>query len=112
MDIFLEENCPHLIESIKHSGNSFEDVIQDPLYCIFGWNAKGPENYSKQYGKEIDAVLEFADEYDVDISEFDLSTIEKKVSFALMYIATELQSDYSSFICIKDDWYNCNGFQW
>ena len=93
MDIFLEENCSHLIEAIKECGYTFEDVKQDPLYCLFGCNAKGPETFAKQYGKEIEAAIEFADEYAVDVNEFDLSTTEKKVGFALMYIATELESD-------------------
>lgn len=93
MDIFLEENCSHLIEAIKECGYTFEDVAQDPLYCLFGWNAKGPESFAKQYGKEIEAAIEFASNYAVDINEFDLSTIEKKVRFAIMYMATELESD-------------------
>lgn len=84
-----------MIDSIKECGYTFEDVRQDPLYCLFGWNVKGPEIFAEQYGKEIDAAIEFANEYDVDISECDLSTMEKKVSFAIMYMATQLESDYT-----------------
>lgn len=93
MDIFLEENCPNLIEVIKECGYTFEDVIKDPLYCFFGRNAKGPENFAKQYGKEIEAAIEFASNYVVDVSKFDLSTTDKKVGFALMYMATELATE-------------------
>ena len=93
MDVFLEENCPHLIDAIKECGYTFEDVKQDPLYCSFGWNADGPETFANQYGKEIEAAIKFADDYVVDITEFDLSTIEKKVGFALMYMATELATE-------------------
>ena len=93
MDIFLEEKCPNLINAIKECGYTFEDVKQDPLYCIFGWYTNGPENFAKEYGKEIEAAIEFANDYAVDINEFDLSTTKKKVRFALMYIATELELD-------------------
>ena len=93
MDVFLEQNCSNLIDEIKECGYTFEDVIKDPLYCLFGWNAKGPENFAKQYGKEIEAAIEFASNYVVDISEFDLSTTDKKVGFALMYMATELATE-------------------
>ena len=94
MDIFLEQNCSNLIDTIKESGYTLDDVIKDPLYCIFGWNAEGIENFAKQYGKEIDAVIKFANDYDVDINEFDLSTNEKKVKFAISYLALQLQNDY------------------
>ena len=92
MDIFLEENCPRLIEVIKECGYTFEDVSKDPLFCVFGLFGR-PELFAEKYGKEIEAAIEFADEYAVDINEFDLSTTDKKVGFALMYIASELESD-------------------
>lgn len=94
MDIFLEQNCSNLIDEIKECGYTFDDVIKDPLYCIFGWYAKGVDIFAKQYGKEIDAAIKFANDYDVDINEFDLSTNEKKVKFAISYLALQLQNDY------------------
>lgn len=103
MDIFLERNCSHIIKRIKECGYPFENVIREPLYCLFGCSSDGVEIFAEQYGKEIDAAIEFADEYDIDVSELGLSTPEKKASFAIMYIATELQTDYSTFICIKED---------
>lgn len=100
MDIFLEENCPNLIEVIKECGYTFEDVSKNPLYCVFGLYGR-PELFAEKYGKEIEAAIEFANDYAVDINEFDLSTTKKKVRFALMYIATELESDCQ-------DWYAVN----
>lgn len=94
MDIFLEQNCSNLIDEIKECGYTFDDVIKDPLYCIFGWYTKGVEISAKHYGKEIDAAIKFANDYDVDINEFDLSTNEKKVKFAFSYLALQLQNDY------------------
>ena len=96
MDIFLEQNCPNLIEHIKESEYPFEDIVREPLYCVLGfYTPKLVEIFAEQYCKEIDAAIEFADEYDVDISKFDLSTPEKKVGFALMYLTTQLESDYT-----------------
>lgn len=92
MDVFLEENCPHLIEVIKECGYTFEDVSKDPLFCVFGLGGR-PELFAEKYGKQIEAAIEFADKYDVDVNEFDLSTTKKKVRFALMYIAIKLQDD-------------------
>ena len=51
MDIFLEENCPNLIEVIKECGYIFEDVVRDPLYCVFGLYGR-PELFAEKYGKE------------------------------------------------------------
>lgn len=103
MDLYLEDNCQHLIEAIKNSGCPLDDVARVPLDCVFGSHNKGLEAFAEKYNKEIEAVIKFADDYDVDINEFDLSTTEKKVGFALMYMATEIKLDYSTFICVKDD---------
>lgn len=96
MDVFLEQNCSNLIDAIKECEYPFEDIKQEPIYCVLGfYTPKRVEIFAEQYGKEIDAAIKFADEYDVDISEFDLSTPEKKVGFALMYLTTQLESDYT-----------------
>lgn len=93
MDVFLEKNCPNLIYRISNSGYTFDDIIEDPLYCIFGspYSLEDVENFAKQNDKEIETVIKFVEDYDIDvIKEFDLSSTCKKLIFAIRYLTTEL----------------------
>lgn len=93
MDTFLEKNCPNLIYRIITSGHSFKDVFKDPSYCIFGsnYNLKDIENFAKQNDKEIETVIKFVEDYDIDvIKEFNLTSSWKRMNFAISYLATEL----------------------
>ena len=98
MDKFLEKNCQNLIRKIQEGGYSFEDIIEDPIYCIFG-SSYSPEdviNFVKKYNEELNVSIKFkfADEYyKTNIKKFD-PTFEEKIRLAVRYLALELA--YSS----------------
>ena len=93
MDAFLEKNCPNLISVLRNSGHTYEDIIENPSYCIFGpfYSSEEVENFAKKYDKEIETIIKFVEDYDIDvIKEFDLSSTCKKLIFAIRYLTTEL----------------------
>ena len=93
MDAFLEKNCPSLISVLRNSGHTYEDIIENPSYCIFGpfYSSEEVENFAKKYDKEIETIIKFVEDYDIDvIKEFDLSSTCKKLIFAIRYLTTEL----------------------
>lgn len=93
MNAFLEKNCPNLIYRIFNSGHTYEDIIENPSYCIFGpvYSLEDAENFVKQNDKEIETVVKFVKDYDIDVvKEYNLSSIWKKMIFAIRYLATEL----------------------
>ena len=94
MDIYLEQNCPNLLEAIKDCGYTPEDVGRDPFYCILGCCSQEYfDKFVKENHDEIEAAIQFESEWDIDPKEWDLSTDEKRAKFALMYLATELESE-------------------
>lgn len=95
MDVFLEENCPNLLEAIKDCGYTPEDVERDPFYCVLGCcSEKTFDNFVKENHEEIEAAIQFAYMWEIDPKEWDLSTDEKRAGFALVYLAVELESDF------------------
>ena len=93
MDAFLEKNRPNLISILRNSGHTYEDIIENPSYCIFGpfYSSEEVEDFAKKYDKEIEIIIKFVEDYDIDvIEEFDLSSTWKSVDFAIRYLATEL----------------------
>ena len=100
MDAFLEKNCPNLIYRIFNSGHSFNDIIENPSYCIFGpsYSLEDVENFAKQNDKEIETIIKFVEDFDIDVVEkFNLYTVEDKLYFAIRCLTTELEAT-SSFI--------------
>ena len=94
MDVYLEGNCPNLLEAIKDSGYTPEDVARDPFYCVLGLCSDEYFNrFVKQNHDEIEAAIRFASEWAIDPKEWDLSSDEKRVKFALMYLAVELEEE-------------------
>ena len=94
MDVFLEEKCPNLLELIKECGYIPEDVARDPFYCVLGLcSDEYFHKFVKQNHDEIEAAIQFASEWAIDPKECDLSSDEKRVKFAIMYLATELESE-------------------
>lgn len=94
MDIYLEQNCPNLLEAIKDCGYTPEDVVLDPFYCVLGLcSERTYNNFVNEYHDEIEAAIEFASTWDIDPKEWDLSTTVKRVEFALMYLAMELENE-------------------
>lgn len=94
MDIYLEQNCSNLLEIIKDCGYTPADVRQDPFYCILGCCSQEYfGKFVKENHDEIEAVIRFASEWEIDPKEWDLSTDDKRAKFALMYLAIELERD-------------------
>ena len=94
MDVFLEEKCPNLLELIKECGYIPEDVARDPFYCVLGLcSDEYFHTFVKQNHDEIEAAIQFASEWAIDPQECDLSSDEKRVKFALMYLAVELEEE-------------------
>lgn len=99
-DRFLEKNCPNLVSVLRNSGHTYEDIIENPSYCIFGpfYSSKEVENFAKQYDKEIETIIKFVEDFDIDVVEkFNLYTVEDKLYFAIRCLTTELEAT-SSFI--------------
>lgn len=95
MDIYLEQNCPNLMEAVKECGYTPEDVERDPFYCILGCCSQEYfDKFVKENHDEIEAVIEFASEWDIDPKEWDFSTDEKRAGFALMYLSVELEREF------------------
>lgn len=94
MDIYLEQNCPNLLEAIKESNYPLEDVEREPFSCILGCCTQITfDNFVKGNHDEIEAAIQFASMWVIDPNEWDLSTDEKRAGFALMYLAVELEGD-------------------
>ena len=94
MDVFLEEKCPNLIEAVKDCGYTLVDVERDPFYCILGCCSQEYfDKFVKENHDEIEAAIQFASEWAIDPQERDLSSDEKRVKFALMYLAVELEEE-------------------
>lgn len=94
MNIFLEKNCQNLLRRIRESGHSYIDIIEDPIYCIFGqiYSSKDVEDFAKEYNKEIDAAIKFANNvYNANIKESNLVSIEEKIRLAVKYLGLELE---------------------
>lgn len=95
MDIYLEQNCPNLLEAVKDCGYTPEDVERDPFYCVLGCcSEKTFDNFVKESHDEIEAAIQFAYMWDIDPKEWDLSTDEERAKFALMYLAVELEREF------------------
>ena len=94
MDVFLEQNCSNLLETIKDCGYTPADVGRDPFYCILGCCSQEYfDKFVKENHDEIEAVIKFASKWEIDPKEWDFSTDEKRLKFALMYLAVELERD-------------------
>lgn len=94
MDIYLEQNCSNLLETIKDCGYTPADVGRDPFYCILGCCSQEYfGKFVKENHDEIEAAIRFASEWEIDPKEWDLSTDDKRAKFALMYLAIELERD-------------------
>lgn len=94
MDVFLEQNCSNLLETIKDCGYTPADVGRDPFYCILGCCSQEYfGKFVKENHDEIEAAIQFASEWAIDPQEWDLSSDEKRVKFALMHLAVELEEE-------------------
>ena len=71
MDIYLEQNCPSIIEKIEDAAKYWVigDIIADPFYCLFGYSEKPIERFYEENKSEFDEAVEFIDRWYMDVDE-------------------------------------------
>lgn len=101
MDGFLEEKCPTLLKAIRKEnkvGYTFYDICRDPfnnfLYDYLNdYSQQGADRFIEDNHDEVEAAIDFAEKYDIDTNEWDLSDAEKRFSFAISYLSYECELD-------------------
>ncbi len=99
MDVELTEKASGLIQAVKEGTESYtlEDIQRDPwntfVYNQCGFSESSVNSWLNDNSDEIQAVVDFASEWDIDANEWDFSTLEKRASFAIMYLAIQIEDD-------------------
>lgn len=97
MDLYLTEHCPELIEQVTEALDNYGEYSMnfDPVYVFFGGmpSQSFVDRQIDNWSDEIEAAINFAGEYAVDLSEYTLDTPWDRFIFAIQYLAFEVQSD-------------------
>ena len=99
MDVFLENNAPVLIDAVSSCGYPADDVQRDPwntaVFETVGFTVNAVNSFMQQTSKEVEAVIAFASTWDIDPYEWGVEDwdAEKRLEFALQYIAALLERD-------------------
>lgn len=92
MDVVLMEKAPELVRMVAEAVKNYgvDGVTMDPFYSVTG--AFCDSYYTRLYSDledEINAVIDFATEWDIDPSEWELDTPENRYKFAVQYLAID-----------------------
>lgn len=96
MDVQLLQNSPNLIEKVQDAFNYWgSDIARDPWNTMLSgiWSQSAVDSYLNDLEDEINAVIDFASEWDIDASEWDFSTPEKRFEFAVSYLSIDMESE-------------------
>lgn len=71
MDLYIEQNCPSIIEKIEEAAEywAIGDIIADPFYCLFGYSERAIERFYEENKKEFDAAVEFIDQWCMEVDK-------------------------------------------
>lgn len=96
MDIKLLQDAPEFINDVQ---NAFEyageyGINNDPYSNIIDdYRQSAVDNYLSSHANEFAAIIEFANKWDVDVTEYELDTLEQKFEFCANYIAYQISTD-------------------
>ena len=99
MDIQLLNQAPNLIQAVKSETEFYtpSDIQRDPwntfVYSQRGFSQSSVDSWLNSMAEEIQAVIDFASEWEIDASEWDFSDLEKRAEFAISYISIEIERD-------------------
>lgn len=93
MDIYLIQNASSFIEDVKAAFETAGEyaISVDPYGSIIDdWTSRGIDRYISEHVEEFDHIITFAEKWDLDINEYDISDDEKKFEFCAWYIAYQI----------------------
>ena len=96
MDIALIQNAESFIEDVKRAFEYAGEygIGTDPYrYIINDFRQSAVDSYLSDHADEFYYIIDFANLWDVDITEYELDTLEQKFEFCANYISYEISID-------------------